>query len=101
MAKARNTRFLNHHGYGELGLSRYLVLYLSFIGWFALGVYLYWMAFWPSTCTPENLLEIYGCSRRLPESGGWVEAALLTWLWATPILLMLEMSRLLGRNRDA
>ena len=77
MAKARNTRFLNHHGYGEINLSRYLVLYLVFIGWFVLGVFLYWGAFWPSTCTPESALEIYTCSMRLPESGGWREAALL------------------------
>ena len=79
-------------------MSRYFVLYAAQIGWFALGVFLYWGALWPSTCTPENLLEIYPCSMRLPESGGWREGALLTWLWSTPILLVLEISRRLGKD---
>ena len=97
---APNNRFPTHHGYGELKVSRYLVLYIGQIFWLLLGIYLYWNAFWPSTCTPENLLEIYSCSLRLPESGGWHEAVLLTWLWATPILITLEISRRLGRSKD-
>ena len=84
---------LTHHGYGEIKVSRYLALYVAQVGWVVLGAYLYWGAFWPSTCTPGNLLEIYGCSMRLPENGGWREAALLTWLWSTPILILLEVSR--------
>lgn len=86
-------RYPTHHGHGEVKVTRYFALYLSQISWIGLGVYLYWNAYWPSSCRPEDLLQIYGCSMRLPESGGWREAALLTWLWATPILLMLEISR--------
>lgn len=96
----RINRFPTNHGHAEIKISRYLALYITQIGWFALGVYLYWDAFWPSSCTPEGFLEIYGCSMRLPENGGWREAALLTWLWATPILVLLEVSRRVGKNRD-
>ncbi|KLE34137.1 hypothetical protein [Aurantiacibacter luteus] len=96
-SKARN-RFPTHHGYGELGLSRFFALYLAQAAWLGLGAYLYMHAYWPSTCTPANLIEIYGCSMRLPENGGWREASLLTWLWATPILVALEVSRRMGKD---
>ena len=100
MSSRGSKRYPTHYGHEDLRVSRYLALYLAQIGWFALGVYLYWYAFWPSTCTPETFLEIYGCSMRLPESGGWREAALLTWLWATPILFMLELSRRFAKGED-
>ena len=94
-------RFPTHHGYGEVKVSRYFALYLSQIGWLALGVYLYSGAYWPSTCQPNNLFDIYACSMRLPEDGGgWREAGLLTWLWATPILVGLELSRRLRKDPD-
>ena len=90
-----------HHGYGEVKVSRYLVLYLSQIAWLALGLFLYVGARWPSTCMPETLFDIYACSMRLPEDGGgWREAALLTWLWATPILVALELSRRFSKRED-
>ena len=99
--KARgHNRFPTHHGYGDVRTSRYFVLYLSQVAWLALGFYLYAGAYWPSTCTPANLLEIYGCSMRLPENGGWREAALLTWLWATPMLVGLEISRRMNSRKD-
>lgn len=98
MTSRGGKRFPTHHGYGEIKLSRYAVLYVAQASWLALGVYLYWGAFWPSTCTPQNLLDIYACSMRLPESRGWREAALLTWLWATPILILLEISRRMGKR---
>ena len=85
-------------GLGNPGASRYFVLYLSQIGWFALGFWLYRNAQWPSTCTPASLLEIYNCSMRLPESGRWLDGAMLTWLWITPILLLLEISRRTGER---
>ena len=100
MASQGSKRFPTHHGYGEVKLSRYFALYISQAGWLLLGAFLYWGAFWPSTCTPDNLLEIYGCSMRLPESGGWREASLLTWLWATPILIALEISRRFSKSED-
>lgn len=96
-----SNRFPTHHGYGEIRVSRYFVLYMSQIAWLVLGAYLYAGAYWPSTCTPHNLLQVYGCSMRLPEDGGgWREAALLTWLWATPILIALEISRRFSRDQD-
>ena len=98
--KPRAKRFPTHHGYGEVKPSRYVALFVVLLGWIALGGYLYATAFWPSTCTPDNLFEIYGCSMRLPESGQWREAALLTWLWATPMLALLDISRRLGRSKD-
>ena len=98
--KPRVNRFPTHHGYGEVKTSRYMVLYVAQLGWIALGVYLMFTAYWPSTCTPDNLFEVYGCSMRLPESGEWREAALLTWLWSTPILISLELSRRFARSQD-
>lgn len=101
MGSKGRKRFPTHHGYGEVGISRFFVLYVGQVAWFGLGVYLYSGAYWPSTCQPENLLEIYGCSARLPmDGGGWREAALLTWLWATPILIALEISRRLKKGED-
>lgn len=82
-----------YHGKADLGLSRYFAMYLAQVGWFVLGLYLLRNAYWPSTCRPDTLLEIATCSIRLPESGNWVEAALLTWLWSTPILVMLDLVR--------
>ena len=82
-----------YHGGRELGLSRYFAMYLAQIGWIVLGVYLLRNAYWPSTCRPEGVVEVFTCSIRLPESRHWVEAALLTWLWSTPILILLDISR--------
>lgn len=93
-------RFPTHHGYGEVRVTRYLALYIAQVFWVGLGVYLYWDAIWPSTCTPDNLFEIYACSMHLPENGGWREASLLTWLWSTPMLIGLEISRRVGKGKD-
>lgn len=82
-----------YHGTADLGLSRYIVMYSAQIAWVALGVYLLKNAYWPSSCRPDTLIEVMTCSIRLPESRQWVEAALLTWLWSTPILVMLDISR--------
>jgi hypothetical protein len=86
-------RGTKYHGTADLGLSRYFTLYFTQLGWILLGVYLLKNAYWPSSCRPEGLLEIYTCSMRLPESRNWFEAALLTWLWSTPILIALDVSR--------
>ena len=85
----------------EVGVSRYFALYLTQAGWLVLGVYLLSNAYWPSTCQPDGLLEIYGCSVHLPESRGWVEAALMTWLWSTPLLVALEILRRFNDQRRA
>jgi len=86
-------RFPTHHGYGEVRVSRYLVLYLAQFAWLCVGGYLLATAFWPSDCAPRDVLKAVECSLVLPENGGWHEAGLMTWLWATPILLVLELSR--------
>lgn len=82
-----------YHGTADLGLSRYFAMYLAQAGWILLGVYLLKNAYWPSSCRPDTLVEVMTCSIRLPESRNWVEAALLTWLWSTPILVLLDISR--------
>ena len=87
------------HGKGEVALSRYFALYAAQIGWLALGAYLFSNAYWPSSCRPGNVLEIYECSMRLAEGRGWVESALMTWLWSTPILIALEVMRHRDRMR--
>jgi hypothetical protein len=82
-----------YHGTPDVGLSRYFAMYVAQAGWLALGYYLFNHAYWPSSCRPDTLVEIMTCSIRLPESQRWVEAALLTWLWSTPILVLLDISR--------
>jgi hypothetical protein len=82
-----------YHGMADLGLSRYLVLYTAQLGWVLLGVWFLRNAYWPSSCQPHTILEIYTCSPRLPESRHFIETALFTWLWTTPILILLDVSR--------
>lgn len=88
-----NRKLSRNNGLGEVGLTRFVALYITQAGWIALGVYLLTHAYWPSVCRPESLLEVYQCSAALPENRGWVEAALMTWLWSTPLLLALEVLR--------
>ena len=89
-------RFPHQHGRSSPSPSRYVVLYSAQIFWLLLGFWFYHRASWPSSCMPDDLVEVYSCSMRLPESGRWREAVLLTWLWATPILVLLEISRWVG-----
>lgn len=81
--------------YGEtpVAVSRYFALYLTQIGWLVLGLYLMRNAVWPSTCQPGDVIEVYSCSGRLADQRGWMESALMTWLWTTPILVALEITR--------
>ena len=91
--RARLTTPPEQYGTKPVGISRYFALYITQISWLAFGAYLMANAYWPSSCHPENLLEIYGCSVRLPEAQGWIEAVLMTWLWTTPLLIALEVLR--------
>lgn len=100
MSTRGSRRYRTYYGNGEVRASRYLVLYVAQMGWLVLGAYLYAIAYWPSSCRPANLLELYPCALRLPESGQWPEAALFTWLFASPILLLLEVSRRMGKDND-
>lgn len=93
------TRSDTMYGQADLGSSRYVVLYLAQVGWLALGAYLYSHAYWPSSCNPDSFLKVYSCSFALPENRGWVEASLMTWLWSTPILVVLEVMRRSQRAR--
>ena len=67
---ARNYPHL--HGNGDVAVSRYFALYLAQAGWLALGAYLFANAYWPSTCRPDNFLEVYQCSIKLADNRGWV-----------------------------
>jgi len=86
-------RFPHLHGNGEVAVSRYFALYLAQAGWVALGVYLMQHAIWPSTCQPDGFVKFMTCSMRLADNRGWIESALMTWIWSTPMLLGLELSR--------
>jgi hypothetical protein len=81
------------HAAPKVGISRYFALYLAQAGWIVLGVYLLRNAYWPSTCHPDGVVDVYRCSFMLAAGRGWVEAALMTWLWSTPLLVGLEISR--------
>ena len=96
---ARIRQLPRQHGTGEVRVSRYLALYVTQIGWLAVGLFLFRHAVWPSACTPDRLLEVVTCSVELPKNRGWIESALMTWLWSTPLLVGLELSRRLGRRR--
>src|SRR5687767_6578410 len=96
--EARNYPHL--HGNGDVAVSRYFALYLAQAGWLALGAFLLVNAYWPSTCQPDNLLEVYSCSMRLADQRGWIESVLMTWLWSTPLLVALEISRHYGRYQQ-
>ena len=90
---ARNRKLPDRKGNVEIDVSRYIVLYTAQLGWIALGAYLFSHAYWPSTCRPDGFVSLYQCSVHLPENRGWVEAALATWLWSTPLLAALEILR--------
>ena len=91
---ARDARNYPHlHGNGEVAVSRYFALYLAQLCWLALGFYLFSKAYWPSTCQPNSLYDVFACSMRLADQRGWIESTLMTWLWSTPILIMLEVMR--------
>ena len=86
------------YGVAPVGISRYFALYAAQIGWIVLGVYLVTHAYWPSSCRPSDVLQAYGCSPMLPEGRGWIESGLMTWLWSTPLLVGLEISRRLQKH---
>lgn len=89
-----NRRYIpHHHGSTPIGITRYLALYLAQFGWLALGAYLFSRAYWPSTCRPHDVIDVLICSPRLADGRGWIEAALMIWLWCTPLLVALELSR--------
>ena len=83
----------DRHGNVEVAVSRYFALYAAQIGWLVIGGFLLSNAYWPSTCRPTDLIEIYACSGHLPDNRGWVDSALATWLWSTPLLIALEVWR--------
>ena len=86
-------RAKKYHGMSDLGLSRYFALYITQLGWVMLGVYFLRNAYWPSDCSPSTIYQVYACSVELPNNRHFVEAALFTWLWVTPILILLDVSR--------
>lgn len=98
--RPKPSRRLTLHGYRPVRPARFAALYLALLGWLVLGTVLYARAAWPASCTPADPIEVYACSPRLPETGRWAEMALLTWLWATPILAFLEAVRHLRRVID-
>lgn len=97
--RMRPEKIVKMYGQPEIGISRYFALYLAQLGWIVLGIFLYSRAYWPSTCQPDTLVKIYSCSALLPDSRNWVETALFTWLWSTPMLAGLELSRRLSKPK--
>ena len=90
---ARARRIAQQHGTPDVGLSRYFVLYLAQASWLALGLYLARHGMWPSSCLPTTAWRAVTCSIHLPDNRGVVESGLMTWLWSTPMLVGLELSR--------
>ena len=96
---ARARRIAQQHGTADIGLSRYFVLYLAQTAWLALGMYLALHATWPSSCLPTSMVRAITCSIHLPDNRGVIESGLMTWLWSTPLLIGLELSRRMGGGR--
>ena len=74
-----------------MSAAHYVGLVVPALSWALFGYYVFGQAYWPSSCQPSGLIEIYVCSVRLPENPGWIQLALLTWLWATPLLVGLRL----------
>ena len=55
------------YGVAPVGISRYFALYFTQAGWILLGLYLFANAYWPSTCRPHDVLQVYTCSGMLAE----------------------------------
>lgn len=92
--RAKGNRQPELYGVAPVGISRYFALYFTQIGWLLLGVYLLANAYWPSACRPDDFLKVYMCSSELAAGEStWIEAALMTWLWTTPFLIVLEVMR--------
>jgi len=75
---------------------RSVALHLARAAWLVLGAALLLKADWPPSCTPRggwDIVGAYQCSIRLADQRGWIEAVLLTWLWATPILAIMILLR--------
>jgi hypothetical protein len=87
------------HGTAPVAASRYFALYFAQVGWLVLGAWLFTHAYWPSSCRPDGVIEVFTCSLRLADQRGWMETALMTWLWSTPMLIGLEISRHVGKAR--
>jgi hypothetical protein len=83
-------------GVTPVAISRFFALYIAQVGWLVLGAFLLANAVWPSACQPTTVMKFVACSIHLPDNRGWVESALLTWLWVTPLLVALEISRRLS-----
>ncbi|BBC71062.1 conserved hypothetical protein [Altererythrobacter sp. B11] len=96
--RSRGRKIPFQFGHAEIGMSRYVVLYLAQAGWVVLGWFLASRSLWPSTCQPDGILKAYMCSFHLPDNRGWVEAALFTWMWSTPLLITLVAIGLLRRS---
>lgn len=79
--------------YYEWGPLRFVLLMLCVLSWVGLGYYLLATATYPARCPGDTLYGLYECSFELPTTRGWHESALFLWLWATPLLLLMEISR--------
>lgn len=90
---ARARRIAQQHGTRDVGISRYFVLYLAQASWLLLGLYLARHAMWPSSCLPTGIFRAVACSIHLPDNRGVIESGLMTWMWSTPMLVGLELSR--------
>lgn len=83
--------------YHEWGPLRFVLLMLCVFSWIGLGYFLLQTATYPARCPGLTLYGMYECSFQLPSTRGWHESGLFLWLWATPILLLLEISRRMNK----
>lgn len=86
--------------YREFGAIRFTVFVLAIVLWIGFGLWLREVAVYPARCPGLGVVEAYECSFELPATRGWHESALFVWLWSTPILFILEVSRRLARKPE-
>jgi hypothetical protein len=83
----------------ELGPLRFVAVALMVLAWVIGGYYLLRTATYPARCPGLSLFGLYECSFELPRTRGWRESGLFVWLWSTPILFGLEVSRRMQRTK--
>ena len=66
MRGRENRRQPELYGVAPVGISRYFALYITQIGWLALGPFLLSNAYWPSTCKPQDMPRRMGRSGPIP-----------------------------------
>lgn len=99
MTEPKKLSITMERGLRDAGFTEYALAIAGAAAWVVLGTFLYINATYPAQCPGDTFVDAYMCSPELPLSGTLVESGLFLWLWATPMLLILELRRHTRRRR--